>query len=530
MRIRRWGAAIVGVLCLVLGLLSAPVAAAAGPAVPHLDWRACGDGFLCATATVPLDYADPSGATVQIAMIKHPATDPAHRIGSVFFNPGGPGGSGVAALPPIYPYFPAAVRADFDVVSFDPRGIGLSTDLQCFPSTAAEQQYLAALPGSFPVGPAQERLWEKTFAGFDRTCAANAGPLLAHDSTADVARDMDLLRQAVGDPTMNYLGVSYGSYLGATYANLFPDKVRAIILDGDVDPVEWATGELGDQNLLGTFLRLGSDEGSAATLRVFLKLCGQAPVTSCAFSAGSPAATTAKFNTLLNDLAAHPITVNGQQITMSLVVAATVSYLYETQPIPGLAPGWTGLATVLQKLWDLSNGTPTAAPDRSMLLARPDLGIVPAVTAGYAGREAQWGVVCSDSPNPRLPESYAVQSDLARLRSGWPGAEWTWLAEPCAQWPAMGVQRYAGPWNVPTAKPVLVVGNTTDPATPYRGALAMTRDLAHARLLTVRGYGHTALLNQSTCANDAEGAYFVTGALPPVGTVCQQDSPPFPAG
>ncbi|HVV23371.1 MAG TPA: alpha/beta hydrolase [Pseudonocardiaceae bacterium] len=528
MRIRRWGVSIVSALCLVFGLCFAPVAAAAGPVVPRLDWQACGDGFFCATAIVPLDYADPSGATIRLAMIKHPATDPAHRIGSLFFNPGGPGGSGVAALPLIYHKFPAALRADFDLVSFDPRGIASSTDLQCFPSTTAEQQFLARLPVAFPVGKAQERLWENTFSGFDRTCAANAGPLLAHDSTADVARDMDLLRQAVGDPTMNYLGVSYGSYLGATYANLFPAKVRAIALDGDVDPVEWATGETGNQHWLSTFLRLGSDEASARTLGAFLVLCGQAPVTSCAFSAGNPAATNAKFTALLHRLATHPVTADGQQITMPLVVAVTVADLYETQPIAGLANGWPGLATLLQNLWNLSNGTTTAAPDRSALLARPDLGVVPTATPSYAGREAQLGVICSDSPNPRLPQSYGVQSAFARLRSGWPGAQWTWIAEACAQWPTMGTQRYTGPWNVPTAQPVLVIGNTGDPATPYQGAVAMARDLAHARFLTVRGYGHTALLNTSTCAANAESAYFRTGALPPAGTVCDEDRPPFP--
>jgi pimeloyl-ACP methyl ester carboxylesterase len=277
---------------------------------PTLNWQPCASatGFYCADATVPLDYADPFGATIQIAVIKHPATDPTHRIGSLFFNPGGPGGSGVSVLPAAYPRFPAALRADFDLVSFDPRGIGQSTDLKCFPSMAAENQFLAGLPSGFPIGLAQQQAWESRFAQFDRICAANAGPLLAHDSTADVARDLDRLRQAVGDPSMNYLGVSYGSYLGATYANLFPGKVRAITLDGDVDPVQWARGSLGNASWLSTFLRLGSDQGSADTLNAFLTLCGQAAATSCAFSSGGPAATITKFQTLLDKLTAHPVT------------------------------------------------------------------------------------------------------------------------------------------------------------------------------------------------------------------------------
>jgi pimeloyl-ACP methyl ester carboxylesterase len=162
-------------------------------------------------------------------VIKHPATDPAHRIGSLFFNPGGPGEPGVTFLRQNYLLFPPAVRTRFDLVSFDPRGIGQSTVLQCFATNEQEQQLLGPVASEgFPVGAARQRAWEDAYARFDKACAAHAGPLLAHDSTADTARDMDLLRRAVGDPTLNYYGISYGTYLGATYANLFPSKVRAL--------------------------------------------------------------------------------------------------------------------------------------------------------------------------------------------------------------------------------------------------------------------------------------------------------------
>ncbi|HEX4221839.1 MAG TPA: alpha/beta hydrolase [Pseudonocardiaceae bacterium] len=534
MRGHRFGVAMVGAVCataVVAGSLTAPPASAAMLPEPTLNWQPCASatGFYCADATVPLDYADPFGATIQIAVIKHPATDPTHRIGSLFFNPGGPGGSGVSVLPAAYPRFPATLRADFDLVSFDPRGIGQSTDLKCFPSMAAENQFLAGLPSGFPIGLAQQQAWESRFARFDRVCAANAGPLLAHDSTADVARDLDRLRQAVGDPSMNYLGVSYGSYLGATYANLFPGKVRAITLDGDVDPVQWARGSLGSASWLSTFLRLGSDQGSADTLNAFLTLCGQAAATSCAFSAGGPAATITKFQTLLDKLTAHPVTFDGQLVTMAFAVSVAMTALYDTQPMRGVAAGWTGVATLLQDLWNLSEGVPAPAPVApSSLRSALELGIAPADDSGYDGMEAQLGVFCSDSPNPRGGAAYLAQSQFAQQRSGWPGVAWTWVAGACAQWPATGVQRYTGPWNVPTEGPVLLIGNTVDPATPYSGALAMSRDLADARLLTVRGYGHTALLNPSSCADSYESAYFLTGALPPEGTVCQQDQPPFP--
>lgn len=497
--------ALTSALSMTVGLVAAPAVAAA----PNLNWQPCDGDFSCATAAVPLDYAHPTGATIQIAVIKHSATDPAHRIGSVFFNPGGPGGSGVTLMPALYSHFPATVRARFDIVSFDPRGIGGGDVLRCFDTITQEQQFLSALPQGYPTGRAQQRLWEQTYAGFDQACAAHAGPLLAHDTTADVARDMDLLRQAVGDPTLNYLGDSYGTYLGATYANLFPDKVRAITLDGNVDPVAWNAA-----HGLDTFLRLGSDEGSAATLDAFLDFCGKAAVTSCAFSAGGPAATHAKFTTLLDRVTSNPVSFDGATFTQSLTVGLTINLLYEVQPIPNVAIGWPGLATILQDLWTLTSGGNIVAPSL-------DTG------TAYPGRESELGLLCSDDPNSRDPSEYPALSAYATARSGVVGPYWAWIPEACAQWPVLAPQRYTGPWNRPTAAPILVVGNKVDPATPYQDAVAMAHDLADARLVTVDGFGHSALGNPSSCVNAIESAYFVTGALPPAGTVCRQDQAPF---
>lgn len=529
-------------LCLALGAAGSPAGAAAAsamsapaaaPSVPSLTWQPCDGAFFCADATVPLDYAHPHGATIQIAVIKHPATDPAHRIGSLFFNPGGPGGSGVTDLVSLYSQFPATLRARFDLVGFDPRGIGSSTVLQCFDTTGQEQQFLAGLPAAYPIGAAQRRTWEDTFARFDQACAAHAGALLAHDTTADVARDLDLLRRAVGDPALNYLGASYGTYIGATYANLFPGRVRAITLDGNVDPARWADADEAAPQL-STFLRVGSDEGSAATLDAFLDACGRAATTACKFSAGSPAATHAKFATLLDRLAGRPVDLAGFTFTKALTTGVVINMLYEVQPLAGVAVGWPGAATVLQNLWLRSSGV--AAPATNTLpamdfalpgLEQPESTDTLSTDAPYAGRESQLGVVCSDDPNPRAPAQYAAQAEFASDRSGAVGPYWTWIAEACAQWPVLASQRYTGPWNRPTARPILVVNNTVDPATPYQNAVAMSRELADARLLTVHGYGHSALGNHSSCVDAVESAYFVTGALPPRGTVCQQDQAPF---
>jgi len=184
-------------------------------------------------------------------------------------------------------------------------------------------------------------------------------------------------------------------------------------------------------------------------------------------------------------------------------------------PIPNLTTGWHLPADVLQSLWEQTSGATPALPG------------LPDADTPYSGLESQYGVICSDSPNPRSPGSYAAQADLATARSGAVGPYWAWVVEPCAQWPVLAADRYTGPWNTPTAHPILVVGNTVDPATPFQGSIAMAHDLADARLLTVNGYGHTALGNPSDCADQIEEDYFVTGALPPPGTVCQQDRSPF---
>jgi pimeloyl-ACP methyl ester carboxylesterase len=514
-----------------------PASASAAAPVLVLDWQPCADprqsGFECATAQVPLDYGDPHGSTIDLAVIRHQATDPANRIGALFFNPGGPGGPGTELLPAWINLFPAEVRGRFDIISWDPRGIGASTAVQCFATSDDEQSFLAELPEGFPVGSAEKRAWIRGYARFAQLCGQRNGDLLAHVSTPESAKDLELLRQAVGAPQLNYRGVSYGTLLGATYANLFPNKVRAMVLDGNVDPVAWTNGGR-KHTFLSTSLRLGSDKASAKTLNAFLTLCGQASTEQCAFSAGSAAATRAKWATLLHRLRQQPVTIDGQTITYAALVSAMGGVLYTSQAEPGFPadfPGWTAFATVLQTLW--TSSAPVSAPEAaasSILSAGPGSG-GPSAAAGpeqtYPGPEQALAVQCSDSPNPHHPGVFWALDALSFARAGVIGPYWSWGDEPCASWPARAAARYVGPWNRPTANPVLVIGNTFDPATPYQGAVAMADELARARLLTVDGYGHTVLLNPSACASTYESNYFVDGTLPPPGTVCQQDQQPF---
>jgi pimeloyl-ACP methyl ester carboxylesterase len=458
---------------------------------------------------VPLDYRHPHGATIGLLVFRHPATDPARRLGTLFVNGGGPSAQ-YANVTGGYTAIPAALRARYDIIGFDPRGFGASTPVRCFPTMAAEARLLAALPAGFPVGARQISVWDATWAAFDTRCAHRVpAGLLAHDSTADVARDMDLLRQAVGVKMLNYYGLSYGTALGAIYANLFPAHVGRMVLDGNMDPVAYTTNDR--TRGLPMFLRDREDEASAATLRAFLDLCGKAPATACAFTAGTPAATRAKFAALIRRLRAHPVFFPGTRQTCGFACVV------ESVPLTQVS-SWPSGARLLQELW--------AATTKHARAVRPLPAASTTPAAGYVGPEQSFALTCSDGPNPRNPAAYTVGARLAYARSGPMGGLWAWPTEACAHWPATR-DRYTGPWDRRTAHPILLLGITGDPDTPYWDSLALAHDLARARLLTIDGYGHEEFANPSNCATNYLVRYLLTGALPAKRTVCPQNGTPF---
>jgi pimeloyl-ACP methyl ester carboxylesterase len=518
-------AAVLLAAVLVPAAAEAAAPGSATPPVPVLHWRSCYGGFQCATARVPLSYRDPRGATISIAVLRHLATDPARRIGTLFVNIGGPGPQ-VGPIVANFGGFPAAIAARYDIITFDPRGFGHSTAVRCFPTMAAESKFLGGLSFQglpvFPVGARQEAAAVRTWARFDARCARRNGSLLDHDTTADVARDMNLLRQAVGSPVLNYMGMSYGTGLGATYANLFPATTGRMVLDGNLNPVAWTHRD----GVLPTYLRQGSDQASAAVMRGFLDLCGKTTTSACAFSAGTPAATRSKWATLLRRLRQHPVTIGTPPQTYTYATAVTWQSVQLTT-----VSQWPSAASLLQQLWVASTaGRPsTPASPATRAQASPPATAATAPPAVYGGFEQVLALVCSDSPNPRDPAAYPAVARRAYTRSGAFGPQKTWFLVACADWPAAAAQdRYSGPWNRPTASTILLIGNTGDPDTPYRGSVAMSRDLARARLLTVDEYGHTEGSNPDTCATDYENRYLLTGALPPPRTVCKQHAAAFP--
>ena len=524
---------------MVASAIAAPTGGGMGGAVrvPKIRWGACPApapggasvaGFECGAATVPMDYAHPAGPTFQLAVIRHPAEGT--KIGTVFWNPGGPSDGGTQFLPVAIGGFPEQVRRRFDILSWDPRGMGGRTTpvVQCFNTAEEEAAFFAKQDGpSIPVSDAELAARFATWVEFNSGCVARNGALLAHVSTADNARDLDLLRRAVHEREMNYYGTSYGTFLGATYINMFPKRVRSAVLDGAVFPTAWAGTDPADRGQ-STFIRVRSDIGSRDTVTEFMNQCGAVDPSHCAFSAGSPQATQARWAELLRRARSIPIPFQGDELTDRDILSFVQSSIYIITPVPGFGrfPGWVAVAETLQQLWNASQGTTRAASPASGPADQPTTsGAAPTGAQAYitsAGR--QLAVICGESPNPTTEPAVAAQARLSYQRAGL--SNWPFGAS-CEGWTTKAAHTYLGPWNTPTRMPVLVIGNRFDPATPYSSSQRMAAELANARLLTVQGFGHSELLNPSRCAQDFVADYILRGTLPPLGAVCAQDKGPF---
>lgn len=504
------------------GVTPPPTAAQRALVDQELDWQPCPNvsGYECTTMKAPLDYDHPAGVKIDVAVIRHRAGDLEQRRGTIFWNAGGPGGAPTSALPGTLPLFAPSMRKRFDVVAVDPRGIGGSTPLRCFDKAGDEAALLSGLPPGFPVGATQVRRAVNVYKKLGQVCARDGGAIQRHMSTANVARDMNLLRMILKVGKLNYYGPSYGSYLGATYINLFPATAGRMVLDGNVPPEQWNGSR--SNNRINTFSRINSPNGAARGLRLFLSECGAAHVSRCAFSAGTPSRTERKFRSLLRRVQTKPVTLEGVPFTYAQSASLTGSLL-ASQNKTVAAPGWRDLAALLQTAWRQTRSTTpvSVSPGTKTLLstlAQSQSGASPVGTLG---------VVCGESPNPRDPYAYPRQGlrEERNLPYGL-GRVWTWLAQPCAGWKATDADRYRGPWDKGTS-PVLLIGTLADSNTAYKGSVRMSRQLNRARLLTETGGGHTAMLNKSTCVDRFVDRYLLTGALPKPGTVCDQNRQPF---
>jgi pimeloyl-ACP methyl ester carboxylesterase len=513
------------VVALLVTATALPPSTVAAAAQSAIAWEPCPLSGMptqeCAAFAVPLDYDEPYGATISLAVARVPATNQDERIGSIFLNPGGPGGSGVSALPLQYAALPAALHEQFDIVGFDPRGIGESTPVRCFDSIAEQITFLyfGEMP-KVPVGPEEEAAWERAAEELAHQCGERNAETLAHLSTANVARDMDQLRQAVGDDALNYLGSSYGTYLGATYANLFPDRIRAMVLDGVINPPSYASFDHGDGDVVGpdttSFLRILSNQGSTDALQEFFDQCAAAGPDHCAFAAASAAETREKFDALMDRLWTEPMVVQGPAGTLTLTYSIVEDTLFNALYA---APKWSALAQGLQRLEE--------GDAAGFLGATGTLGGPPSSTYSNA-LEGQFANNCLDTDNPDDPALYPEIARQAEERTPYFGTLWTYMAMPCAFWPAQDADRYTGPWDAETSAPLLLISRVYDPATPHGGAMLAAETLANTRLLTIDGWGHAFFVGgRSTCADDAMAAYLIDLELPPVDTICPEDVPPF---
>ncbi|MFF7334263.1 alpha/beta fold hydrolase [Streptomyces sp. NPDC008150] len=441
---------------------------------PDRSWQ-------CATLKAPLDWSKPAGRTIDLALIRSKA-EGNDRIGSLLFNFGGPGGSGVSTMPAYAPTV-AALHKRYDLVSWDPRGVGRSEGVRCRSDKAIQA---AESVDATPDTPAEEKAYLADAADFGKGCQKAAGSLMAHVSTTDSARDMDLVRLVLGDTKMHYFGISYGTELGGVYAHLFPKNVGRMILDAVVDPSADSVGQ-----------SLNQTRGFQRALDDYLKSTGQDP------DQGSR-----KIAALLERLDAKPLaTSSGRKLTQTLAVTGIVLPLYSQA-------SWPSLTSALDK---------AESGDGSGLLTLAD---------GYNERDAsghyattthsQRLISCLDDkerPTPAqaeklLPEFEKVSPVFGDFM-GWDTAGW------CHDWPVAG--EYDTPEvSAPGAAPVLVVGNTGDPATPYEGAAKMAAELGRGVgvELTWKGEGHGSYGSGSDCVDSTVDAYLLDGTVPKDGKVC----------
>ncbi|MFI6726442.1 alpha/beta hydrolase [Streptomyces sp. R-74717] len=456
------------------------------------DWNSCkapaggsapGGDWLCATVKVPLDYAKPDGDTIGIALIRKKARDEGRRLGAMLFNFGGPGGSGVSILPRAAGSY-KKLNDRYDLVSFDPRGVTGSAGVNC--RTDKETEDANRKVDMTPDTAAEEAAFMKDGADFGAGCARRSGKVLPYVGTTNAARDMDLIREVLGDKKLTYFGMSYGTELGGTYAHLFPKNVGRTVLDAVVDPTADTIGHARNQAT-----------GFQRALENYLKDRGQ-----------DPKAGTQHIARLLERIDKKPLpTTSGRELNESLAITGIVMPLYSKS-------NWPYLTQALDEAEKSGTG--------NMLLQLAD---------AYNGRDekghydtqnhSQRAISCADSKlRPTAAEARAMLPEFRKLSPvfgpflAWDTAGW------CAEWPVKG--EHDNPeTSAPGAGPILVVGTTGDPATPYEGAQKMADELGKGVgiMLTNKGEGHGAY-GESTCVTSTVNAYFLDGKVPADGKTC----------
>jgi pimeloyl-ACP methyl ester carboxylesterase len=475
-----------------------------------LTWTGCADyavsqqdrsnfadrQFTCARLTVPVDYAQPAGATAQIALLRRRAADPAHRIGSLVINPGGPGGSGTSAAASLAGGVASSpLGARFDLVGFDPRGTGASRPaVQCLTASERDAQRLDDDTDPSPAGVARAEAEEQDFAA---RCSVRVGdPVLATLGTRDVVKDMDVLRSALGEAKLTYLGYSYGTRLGTAYAEAFPGSVRALVLDGAVDPQQSPGDALVDQAA-----------GFEQAWRAYAASC--AGQRTCPVGT-DPAAADARVAAALTPLIGRPLAVGDRTLSYQDAVTGVIQALYTEQLWPVLTQALADLATGSgRKLLLLADSYYERDEDASGNPAYTPL------------TDANMAITCVDEP--RVTDRAVVADVQRRFAAAAPfldtGRGPVAALDTCAFWPVPPTEQPHKPVAAPGLPPVLVVSTTGDPATPYQSGVRLAADL-NGSLLTVKGTQHTAFLQGDSCVDQLGVAYLIDLTRPAQGATC----------
>ncbi|MFF7473816.1 alpha/beta fold hydrolase [Streptomyces sp. NPDC008092] len=503
-------AALTAALVLASSLTGCSDASAGGDLTAQkLDWKNCpapdeaegggdapsplpgGGTWQCATMKAPLDWSKPKGATIGLALIRARASgDASKRIGSLIFNFGGPGGSGVTTLPAFGSDY-AALRTRYDLVSFDPRGVGRSDPVECENDAQLDNYFQQ---DATPDTSAERTQLINRTKQFNAACEKNSRAILPHVRTTDAARDMDLMRQVLGDAKMHYFGISYGTELGGVYAHLFPKNVGRAVFDGVVDPTQDP-----EQS------SLGQAKGFQLALDNFAEDC-TSKQTECPIG-DTPQDVKDRIAVLLADLDKKPIPgILPRQLTQSAATNGIAQSLYSKDfweyLTEGLEEAYDGDGKILMLLSDSMNG-------------RSENGEYSNIAA------ANIAINCADE-KPRYTADY-VQQKLPEFRAASPlfGDYLAWGMVSCTNWAVPGAADHPDV-SAPGAAPILVVGNTGDPATPYEGAKKMVDALGKGVgvELTYKGQGHGAYDSKNKCVQGAVNGYLLEGTVPKAGAVC----------
>ncbi|MCW2806221.1 MAG: alpha/beta hydrolase [Marmoricola sp.] len=453
----------------------------------HLDWNSCGANQ-CSRLKVPLDYAKPDGATIELAVLRAPATRRTQRVGQLVVNPGGPGGSGVDYASSGSSAFGEVLTRYFDIVGFDPRGVGKSTSLKCA-DTAQLDQFLSADPD--PDNAAETSRLDRLTRQFGQGCLRRSGDLTRHVSTVEAAKDMDILRAALGEPRLDYLGASYGTFLGTTYADLFPTHVRRMVLDGAVDPA-----------LSSEQLSLGQARGFETALRAYLQDCVDKGACVLGDSVDAGARRISQF---LDQVDAQPLpTSSGRKLTEGLAQYGIIAPLY-------VKSYWPLLTSALERALR-GNGDQLLMLSDSYTMRGFDR---------YTSNSTEilYAVNCLDHDD-YVPISQ-VPSRFAEFDKASPtfGRIFAYGLSTCASWPVRSGHRTTA-LAARGAPPIVVVGTTRDPATPYQQSVSLARELQSGVLVSRDGDGHTGFMQGNRCVDGAIESYLVGGKVPKDGLSC----------